>query len=74
MLTRVEARRSGRSMRKESRGGHTREDYPDPDPELGKVNFAQRSDGGNWDSPVMVEESPILVLPAGAAGTPRGGH
>ncbi len=53
----------GATMRKESRGGHTREDYPNPDPELGKVNFAQRSDGGNWDSPVIVEESPILVLP-----------
>ena len=37
--------------------------FPDPDPELGKVNFAQTSDGGNWDSPVTVVESPILVMP-----------
>ena len=53
----------GAIMRKESRGGHTREDFPNPDPELGKINFAQHSDGGNWDSPVVVEESPILILP-----------
>ncbi|MCU1363260.1 MAG: succinate dehydrogenase subunit [Acidimicrobiaceae bacterium] len=54
----------GATLRKESRGGHTREDFPNPDPELGKINFAQRSDGGHWDSPITVEESPILVLPA----------
>jgi succinate dehydrogenase / fumarate reductase flavoprotein subunit len=53
----------GATLRKESRGGHTREDFPNPDPELGKINFAQHSDGGNWDSPVVVEESPILILP-----------
>jgi succinate dehydrogenase / fumarate reductase, flavoprotein subunit len=50
-------------LRKESRGGHTREDYPNPDPELGKVNFAQSSDGGSWDSPVSIVESPLLVMP-----------
>ncbi len=32
----------GAINRKESRGGHTRDDYPKPDPEMGKVNFAQR--------------------------------
>ncbi len=53
----------GATLRKESRGGHTREDFPNPDPELGKINFAQSSDGGHWDSPVTVEESPILILP-----------
>jgi succinate dehydrogenase / fumarate reductase flavoprotein subunit len=53
----------GATLRKESRGGHTREDFPAPDPELGKINFAQTSDGGNWDSPVSVVESPILVIP-----------
>jgi succinate dehydrogenase / fumarate reductase flavoprotein subunit len=54
----------GATLRKESRGGHTREDFPNPDPELAKINFAQSSDGGNWDSPVTVVESPILVMPA----------
>ncbi len=53
----------GASYRKESRGGHTREDFPLPDTELGKINFAQSSEGGNWDSPVTIEESPILILP-----------
>jgi succinate dehydrogenase / fumarate reductase flavoprotein subunit len=54
----------GATMRKESRGGHTREDFPNPDPELAKVNMAQSSPGGNWDSAVEVVETPILVLPA----------
>jgi succinate dehydrogenase / fumarate reductase flavoprotein subunit len=53
----------GASYRKESRGGHTREDFPLPDPELGKINFAQSSPGGNWDSAVTIEASPILILP-----------
>ena len=53
----------GATLRKESRGGHTREDFPLPDAEFGKINFAQTSDGGNWDSPVSVVESPILVMP-----------
>jgi succinate dehydrogenase / fumarate reductase, flavoprotein subunit len=53
----------GATLRKESRGGHTREDFPGPDPEFGKINFAQTSEGGNWDSPVSVVESPILVMP-----------
>ncbi len=53
----------GATLRTESHGGHTREDFPGPDPELGKVNFAQTSDGGNWDSPVTIVRSPILVMP-----------
>jgi succinate dehydrogenase / fumarate reductase flavoprotein subunit len=32
----------GAMARRESRGGHTRDDYPLPDPELGTVNFVQR--------------------------------
>jgi succinate dehydrogenase / fumarate reductase flavoprotein subunit len=63
MITLSKAVTRGAILRKESRGGHTREDFPNPDPELGKVNFAQHTDGGNWDSPVNVVESPILVLP-----------
>jgi succinate dehydrogenase / fumarate reductase flavoprotein subunit len=63
MITVSKAVTIGATLRTESRGGHTREDFPGPDPELGKVNFAQTSDGGNWDSPVTVVESPILVLP-----------
>jgi succinate dehydrogenase / fumarate reductase flavoprotein subunit len=63
MITVCKSVTLGAIMRKESRGGHTREDFPNPDPELGKINFAQHSDGGNWDSPVVVEEAPILILP-----------
>jgi succinate dehydrogenase / fumarate reductase, flavoprotein subunit len=32
----------GAINRKESRGGHTRDDYPLPDDELGTINFVQR--------------------------------
>jgi len=51
------------SLRKESRGGHTREDFPNTDPELGKVNFALNSEDGRWDGPVTVVESPLLEMP-----------
>ena len=54
----------GAIRRKESRGGHTRADFPNADPELGKLNFAQRSEGGHWDSPVSVHEASILIMPA----------
>ncbi len=53
----------GATLRKESRGGHTREDFPATDPEFGKFNFAHSSDGGNWDSPIVTEESPLLPMP-----------
>ena len=32
--------------RRESRGGHTRDDYPKPDPELGKVKVVVRRGAG----------------------------
>ncbi len=53
----------GARLRKESRGGHTREDFPAADPELGKINFAQTSEGGSWDSPVAAVASPLLEMP-----------
>ncbi len=51
------------SLRKESRGGHTREDFPKADPEFAKFNFALSSDGGNWDSPVSAAQSALLAMP-----------
>ena len=46
--------------RRESRGGHTREDYPKADPEWGKVNVVlRRKDGG-----IALAREPLPDLPA----------
>jgi succinate dehydrogenase / fumarate reductase flavoprotein subunit len=46
--------------RRESRGGHTRDDYPEPDPEhFGKLNMVVRLDKGA----VTVTERPIPPMP-----------
>jgi succinate dehydrogenase / fumarate reductase, flavoprotein subunit len=42
MLTVSRCVTQGAINRKESRGGHTRDDYPKPDAELGTINFVQR--------------------------------
>jgi succinate dehydrogenase / fumarate reductase flavoprotein subunit len=63
MITVCKSVTLGATLRKESRGGHTREDFPNPSPEFAKINLAQSSDGGTWDSPISVVESPILILP-----------
>ena len=45
--------------RKESRGGHTRDDYPTADPEWGKVNVVlRRKDGG-----VTIGREPLPEMP-----------
>ena len=64
MLTVSRTTALGANLRTESRGGHTREDYPSTDPELGTINFAHSSNGGRWDSPVVTEKSPLLPIPA----------
>jgi hypothetical protein len=53
----------GASLRKESRGGHTREDFPKADPEFATFNLAHSSEGGTWDSPIRTDHSPLLVMP-----------
>jgi succinate dehydrogenase / fumarate reductase flavoprotein subunit len=45
--------------RKESRGGHTREDYPKADSELGKVNVVVRQKDGE----PYVDQTPLEPLP-----------
>ncbi len=45
--------------RKESRGGHTRDDYPKSDPEWGKVNVAVRLTDGT----VQVSREPLPRMP-----------
>jgi succinate dehydrogenase / fumarate reductase flavoprotein subunit len=45
--------------RRESRGGHTRDDYPKPDPELGKVKMVVRGRDGE----VSVSQEPLDDLP-----------
>ena len=45
--------------RKESRGGHTRDDYPTADPEWQKVNNSVRLDGGR----VSVSQTPLPQMP-----------
>ena len=45
--------------RKESRGGHTREDHPKADPEFGKVNVVIRMKNGE----PYVDQAPLEPLP-----------
>jgi succinate dehydrogenase / fumarate reductase flavoprotein subunit len=45
--------------RRESRGGHTRDDYPKPDPELGKVKMVVRARDGK----ATVSREPLDEMP-----------
>jgi len=65
MVTTSIAVAQGALNRKESRGGHTREDYPGPDPELGKVNFVQRqtTDHGYLGA-ISINPEPLPEMPA----------
>jgi succinate dehydrogenase / fumarate reductase flavoprotein subunit len=73
MLTVSKLTAQGAINRKESRGGHTRDDYPKPVAEMGAVNFVQRIPGDNDAEPgvggtpsirsITVTPEPILVMP-----------
>jgi succinate dehydrogenase / fumarate reductase flavoprotein subunit len=65
MITTSIAVAQGALNRKESRGGHTREDYPGPDAEMGKVNFVQRQTAEHgYLGPITVNPEPLPEMPA----------
>jgi len=47
-------------MRQESRGGHTRDDFPKPDPEWGKKNVVARRREGR----LSLTSEPLPELPS----------
>jgi succinate dehydrogenase / fumarate reductase flavoprotein subunit len=59
MLSVSEATTLGALARKESRGGHTRDDYPMADDRLGKVNMVIRKRAGQ----MSVTEEPLPEMP-----------
>ena len=63
MLTVCKCVAVGARERKESRGGHTREDFPKADAHYGTINFAHSSDTGTWDGPITTVETPLLAIP-----------
>jgi succinate dehydrogenase / fumarate reductase flavoprotein subunit len=71
MLTVSRCTALGAINRKESRGGHTRDDYPKPVAEMGAVNFVERvtldDDEGVGGTPsirsITSTPEPILVMP-----------
>ncbi len=75
MLTVSTAIAQGALHRKESRGGHTRDDYPGPDPELGKVNFVQRQNAQRgYAAPVQITPEPLPQMPAELQALLEEGH
>ena len=61
MLTVSRLVATGALERRESRGGHTREDYPGPDAEFGGVNLVQRIDA---DARYSLTPEPLAEMPA----------
>jgi succinate dehydrogenase / fumarate reductase flavoprotein subunit len=61
MLTVSEAIARAAETRQESRGGHTREDFPDPDPEWAKVNVVVRQGSGGE---MQLTTEPLPQMPA----------
>jgi succinate dehydrogenase / fumarate reductase, flavoprotein subunit len=49
--------------REESRGGHTRDDFPGPDDKWGRVNLVLTLAGGDFKSPVELKHQPLPVMP-----------
>ncbi len=49
--------------REESRGGHTRDDFPGPDDAWGRVNLVLTLAGGDFKAPVDLKHQPLPVMP-----------
>ena len=65
MITTSIAVAQGALNRKESRGGHTREDFPGPDAEVGKVNSVQRQTAEHgYLAPISINPEPLPEMPA----------
>jgi succinate dehydrogenase / fumarate reductase flavoprotein subunit len=60
LLTVAEATCRAALLRQESRGGHTREDFPAPDPEWGRVNVAVRQAD---DGSMQIQKEPLPQMP-----------
>jgi succinate dehydrogenase / fumarate reductase flavoprotein subunit len=59
LLTFAEAATLAAIERKESRGGHTREDYPNTDPKFAKVNIVMRKSAGG----MTLSQEPLPEMP-----------
>ena len=64
MLTVSKCTARGARDRKESRGGHTREDFPGTDEQLSKVNIGHTLVGNDWTASIKTEQIPLLPIPA----------
>jgi succinate dehydrogenase / fumarate reductase flavoprotein subunit len=61
--------------RRESRGGHTREDYPNPDPEFGKINLVQRQPAERGvHGEITVNPEPLPEMPSELRALFEEGH
>ena len=60
MLTVSECIAAAALAREESRGGHTRDDFPGPDPALGKINLVLRQQEGQ----LTLTRQPLPQMPA----------
>ncbi|MBU6232693.1 MAG: fumarate reductase/succinate dehydrogenase flavoprotein subunit [Acidobacteria bacterium] len=64
MLTVSKCTARGARDRKESRGGHTREDFPGTDAQLATVNIAHTTTSGDWRDAITTTQIPLLAMPA----------
>jgi succinate dehydrogenase / fumarate reductase flavoprotein subunit len=49
--------------REESRGGHTRDDFPGTDDRWGEINLVLTLAGGDFSAPVQLKRQPLPVMP-----------